>query len=130
MTITKDIERPNVRRWIRKLLNDNPHVSLEDVCRGFYLDESGQRHNLYMTDGRRIMAVKMLLEQLKEAESYPAQHSNMVEEEIVFDNVIRTVYRLPVPGGWIYTTSTLDNGIAMCFVPNTAEVESEISNND
>ena len=55
-------ERPHVRKWIVKYLQDNPHISLEDMAKRYYVDSQGLRHNLYFTDGMRTQARKMLQE--------------------------------------------------------------------
>ena len=68
-------ERPNVRKWIIKFIAANPHISLEDLARRYWMDQSGCRHNLFCTDGRRSQARKMLQE--KEALS---EQSNIIEE--------------------------------------------------
>lgn len=56
-------DKPHVRKWVKKYLEQNPHLSLEDMARRYYFNKSGQRCNLYFTDGFRNQARLMLKEQ-------------------------------------------------------------------
>lgn len=55
-------ERPRNRKNIEKYLASNPHISLKDIARGFYIDGSGHRKYLGFTDGMRTQSRKMLSE--------------------------------------------------------------------
>ena len=56
-------ERPFVRRRLIKFLADNPHISLEDISRGYWVEKTGRKHNFYHTGGERTQSRKMLAEQ-------------------------------------------------------------------
>lgn len=55
-------ERPICRRRIEKYLNEHPDTSLEDMIQGHYTDKSGHRCRLYVSDGMKIQAKRMLQE--------------------------------------------------------------------
>jgi len=69
--------------------------------------------------------LKVHNESCKAAARRPAKKpepKGLHKEEVVSDNTYRTVYRMTVPGGWLYTITTLESGVATCFVPHPAEV--------
>lgn len=55
-------ERPICRKRIKKYLNENPDTSLEDMIQGHSIDKSGLQSRLYLTDGMRTQAKRMLQE--------------------------------------------------------------------
>lgn len=55
-------ERPNLRRWILKYLKDKPHLTLEDLSNRYWIEASGSRRTLFITEGWRTQARKMLQE--------------------------------------------------------------------
>lgn len=55
-------ERPLNRKKIEKFLSANPHISLSDIARNFYIDGSGRQHYLWFTSGMRTQARRMVSE--------------------------------------------------------------------
>jgi len=56
-------EAPHVRKWVLRFLKQNPHISLEDLARRYWIDLFGKPRNLFYTDGFCNQARKMLQEQ-------------------------------------------------------------------
>ena len=83
--ISNSKECPNVRRWIERFLVQNPFMTLSDVSQGFYIDGSRRRRNLFLTNGMRSFARKMLCEQgVKQVVPIHPIKIKMVDDHILF----------------------------------------------
>ncbi len=69
-------ERPLNRKKIERYLVANPHLSLDDLARRYYIDRLGHKHNLYFTDGMRTQARKMLAERKEQKPKKPGMDLN------------------------------------------------------
>lgn len=69
-------ERPYLRKRILKYLAAHPDRTLEDYARRYYITRSGEKRNLFCTDGWRIQCHKMLAEQKKQKPKKPGMDLN------------------------------------------------------
>lgn len=74
-------EAPHVRRWVLRYLKQNPHLSLEDLARRYWVDLFGQPHNLFYTDGFCNQACKMLRERLARSKRKTFKRTGHIKRE-------------------------------------------------
>ncbi len=67
MSKTK-LDSPNVRKWIKAYLDEHRDLTLQDVARGYRLDQEGRRRYLLLTPTWKAVAMTMLCDAVEQGE--------------------------------------------------------------